>query len=952
MTLVNGSAAHRSPMKQICATLLCLCPCLALAQTLLYGNIKDQKSKQRLAGATVEVLGSVDATVTRLDGTFRLPTGQAPPLRLRVSHPGHQTTEVELATRFTTVELPPDNGLTPEPHTRALRWEEDLAAAPVTIEKLDGNQLWQSPAWDSYDALQYLKGVDLLAQNMTFRSVNLRGFGANNNNRFLQWTDGMDNRSPGLGIGFGNVAGVSELDIASIELQSGAASALYGPDALQGIMLTQTKSPFTHQGLSAYLKAGMNNFGRADGSSPTPFADVALRYARPVGRRFAFKVNLQALRASELVADDYDDRSTRSRLRFFNIDRGNNLVSLDYQRNNDPASNFEYDGVNIYGDDITNGGAFDFPANYPKAALAGKKVTRTGYTERELLGGNPMVHSYRANAGLYWKLGGQVEVSANWYFGTGNLLRTAGFREYFPNYRRHQGKIEVRGGDFYLRIYKTWQMAEGYNLGTLAQRILNHWEPMSAWANAFASAFKGDLSAAREAADAGKLKPGDIPFDSLRQAFIATLNTDFIPNSTSFKGVQLLDNSTLGHAEGQWQLDRHLPKNMSILVGGNVRRYIMLTKGTIFPTTFDGSEFTIREMGAYLQAAYKFDLGEAAFFKPSATVRYDKNEYFSGGFTPRLAAVLGIEGHYLRGSWQTAFRNPSPNQLLADGKIGEVGGSEAALNAANLYENPAYSEASVKLFQTSGDSSVLMRYDPKPEAFTTEKVETWEVGYRARLSDRLYADVLYYHSGYRDFIATQNFYQPISGSIKDLKSASGYRTYQINFNNFNEIDVDGFAVGLEFNCWKGFIIGGNYARQVGRVTLRDNAGNIRNDALGTPVRRRKMSDPAVSQAGRNFFISPEDRFNISLRNPRLTPRLGFSLHYRFTGRMWVEQGNTQGDVWLPAWQTLDAALIWSVPRANSQIKIAATNLLNRYYAQGYGLAQIGGLYYVGWMVRV
>jgi hypothetical protein len=29
-----------------------------------------------------------------------------------------------------------------------------------------------------------------------------------------------------------------------------------------------------------------------------------------------------------------------------------------------------------------------------------------------------------------------------------------------------------------------------------------------------------------------------------------------------------------------------------------------------------------------------------------------------------------------------------------------------------------------------------------------------------------------------------------------------------------------------------------------------------------------------------------------------------------------------------------------------KIKVGGSNILNKYYAQGYGLAQIGGLYYV------
>ena len=107
----------------------------------------------------------------------------------------------------------------------------------------------------------------------------MRGFGANNNTRVIQLVDGKDNRSPGLGFGFGNAAGISDLDVQSIELLPGASSALYGPDALQGLMLTKSKNPFQTQGLSAQVRVGVNNVGNDDFSAPTPYTDIAVRYA-------------------------------------------------------------------------------------------------------------------------------------------------------------------------------------------------------------------------------------------------------------------------------------------------------------------------------------------------------------------------------------------------------------------------------------------------------------------------------------------------------------------------------------------------------------------------------------------------------------------------------------------------------------------------------------------------
>jgi outer membrane receptor protein involved in Fe transport len=107
-----------------------------------------------------------------------------------------------------------------------------------------------------------------------------------------------------------------------------------------------------------------------------------------------------------------------------------------------------------------------------------------------------------------------------------------------------------------------------------------------------------------------------------------------------------------------------------------------------------------------------------------------------------------------------------------------------------------------------------------------------------------------------------------------------------------------------------------------------------------------MSDPDVSDAGRNFFISPENRYNITFGNPKLTKTMGFNLTYRWTDQMWVEQGTTAGDIWLPSWTSLDGQVSFKLPKMKSMLKIGGSNLLNKYYAQGYGLARVGGLYYV------
>ncbi|GAB4015571.1 TonB-dependent receptor [Spirosoma migulaei] len=925
------------------------------AQINLAGIVTDD-NEHPLAGVTIIIRGTNIGTTTRENGQFAVQASGDLPLTISVSFIGYQRKDVLVRGnnfRNIIVKLAEEVILSEEIVISASRVPEDIQKAAVTVEKLGVKQFQQSPAITPFDALQHVKGVDLLTQSLTFKSINLRGFGSNNNNRFLQLTDGMDNRSPGLGFGFGNIAGISDLDVDNIELIPGASSALYGPDALQGLMLTSSKNPFTYQGLSVQLKVGANNFGKAD-FGPKGYSDVAVRYAKQVNDHFAFKVNFQRTSGTDFIADDYSDRQTHSRANFFATDpsRGGIATGIGYLPNNNANTNFQYDGVNIYGDEISgNGSAYTFPKDYANVLLQNKLVTRTGYTELELLGNNGKVFNNRANVALHYKLPGNIEASLGWYYGNGNFIRTASFREYFPDYQRHQIKAELRGENFFLRAYTTQQKAEAWNIGQMAAAINNSWKSLGQWAAEFGQVYidnKFIVGDSRATADRGRYLPGTDRFNAVRDAFATTYNTDSVPGYRGARGMRFRDNSALWHYEGMYNFSK-LVEVAEVIIGGSVRHYGLNTGGTAVALKADGSEYTINEYGAYVQVSKEARISSTVMVKPTIAIRYDKNQYLNGGFTPRASAVVTIGQHNFRGSWQSAFRNPSPGQLFAvpaAGKAGEVGGLESVAASAGLVSNSAYVDSDVTDFTAGRITEDQLRSRAyRPTNFKTEKIQTWEVGYKALIKSRLYVDAMYFHSKYTDFITAQSFYQPTNGQLTDFATNS-YRVVQINFNNTNEAFVNGWGVGAEYSLGQGFTLTGNYARQVGTVTLRDAQGNVVNDNAGAPIVNRKMSNPEVVQKGRNFFNSPENRYNIGLNNPQLTDRLGATITYRWTDKTWFEQGTTAGDTWLPSWTSLDAQVSYKVPTYKSVVKLGGTNILNKYYAQGYGLARIGGLYYV------
>lgn len=929
-----------------CIYILLFLTCLGVldtqAQINLAGIVTDD-NEQPLAGATIVIRNTNTGTTTQDDGQFTLQTTGELPLTISVSFIGYQPKNVQVRGnnfRRIVVALTQESSAaqTRDVVVVASRKEEAIVKAPLTVEKLEAAQFQQAPAVSPFGALQYVKGVDLMTQSLPFQSVNLRGFGSVNNSRFLQLNDGMDNRSPGLGFGFGTVAGIPDLDIDHIELVAGASSALYGPDAEQGVMLTSSKNPFTYQGLSVRLTGGVNNIGKAN-SGPKPYRDFAVRYAHALSERLAVKVNVQRLDATDFIADNYNDRQT--------LDR-----SAGYQPNNNSNTNFQYDGVNRYGDEFTGtGSSYTFPVNYANVLLQNRLVTRTGYAEVDVIGQQGKVFNNRADASLHYRLPGNIEASVGWYYGNGNLIRTANFREFIPNYQRHQIKAEIRGDNFFLRAYTTQQNAEGWNVGLTAVGINNSWKSLGQWAAEFGQVYvenKVTVGESRATADRNRYVPGSSQFTSVRDLFSTTYNTDSVPGFGSVRGTRFRDNSALWHYEGMYDLTEFV-QVADVIVGASMRQYTLNTGGTLFALKPDGTEYGINEYGGYVQASKEIAVGPALTVKPTGVIRYDKNQYLKGVFSPRASVVVSMKQHHLRASWQSAFHNPVPAQLFASpsmGRSGDVGGLPIATQTAMLLSNPAYLDSDVKAFRDGRISAEqLQNRSYIPVSIQTEQLKTWEVGYRSLLWKKLSVDALYFHSYYSGFISNQTVYQPTNGQLTNF-TTNAYRTLQVSTNSLNGIFVDGWAVGGTYEISRGFTLSGNYSYQVGRVTLRDAQGTILDDNAGNPIIKRRMSDREVVKRSRNYFNSPENRYTISLGNSQLTDRLGASVSYRWTGKMWYEQGTTAGDVWLPSWSSLDAQASYRIPPLKSVIKAGGTNILNKYYAQGYGLAQIGGLYYV------
>ena len=126
----------------------------------------------------------------------------------------------------------------------ASRVAERGLRSPVSIEVLDSRTIRQSAQPSYFDAIENLKGIQLLTPSLGFKVYNTRGFANTTNVRFVQLVDGRDNQAPHIGAPIANALAPSDLDIERVEVIPGTASALYGMNALNGLVNLLTKNPF------------------------------------------------------------------------------------------------------------------------------------------------------------------------------------------------------------------------------------------------------------------------------------------------------------------------------------------------------------------------------------------------------------------------------------------------------------------------------------------------------------------------------------------------------------------------------------------------------------------------------------------------------------------------------------------------------------------------------------
>jgi outer membrane receptor protein involved in Fe transport len=732
----------------------------------------------------------------------------------------------------------------------------------------------------------------------------------------MQLVDGMDNSSPALNFALGNLLGMSELDVKTVELLPGASSALYGANAFNGIMFMTSKSAFDDQGISISLKGGITS---QEAAGDNQFTDFNIRMAHVFSDKFAAKATLAVLQGTDWFATDYRNTS------------GGEMIAGTRE------SDRNYNGVNVFGDEVsanirgvaqTLEGLGLIPGG-ASALIPSENISRKGYDERDLM--DYGVSSVKFGASLNYRPFGddRLEVIWNSKVGTGDTQYLGGQKYSIQNFLMQQHKLEVKGKNFFIRGYTTAENAgDSYNTLFAAININRAWKDDSTWFGQYTGAYLGGTLAgltsdqahavARQTADTGRFEPGSpeyiAAFDKI------TSDPDLLT------GAKFRDETKLYHGDANYNF-QDVIDFAEIQVGTSYRRYSLNSFGNIF-TDADGP-INYDEYGVYTQAQKNF-LDEDRL-KLTASLRYDKAQNFEGNFSPRVSFAYAAgenKNQNFRASFQTGFRNPTTQDQYIGLDVG------SAILVGGVEENQ--DRYSTTFQDASGVSYTLTGRDAYENSYTLasggtvkadvdfvkpEKVTAYEIGYRGLLEagkQRITVDLSVYYNQYEDFIANKNVIVPYN-------TTGGFKVFQLYTNSAADINSYGATIGLNTKVLNGFSLGLNY-------TLAQFDFD-------------QASDPDF-EAG---FNTPEHKVKLQFGKTDLFKNFGFNINARWQDEYRWESTFVDGTI--ESRTVIDAQINYSVPRIKSIFKLGGANLTGQEYLSAPGVGAIGSQYYLSWTIN-
>lgn len=804
-----------------------------------------------------------------------------------------------------------------------LREGTQLLQSPLSISVLTKKAIKSKTGINAFSELENLPGVHVLTPSLGFKVINARGFANTTNVRFAHLVDGIDNQAPHIGAAIGNALGAGELDIEKIDLVVGMASALYGMNAINGMVNFQTKNPFDYQGLSVQQTTGVNHIGEKN-SSPKIYNESHLRFAKALNSKFAIKTNFGWVGGTDWNADNTTDLAASL----------NGSVGL-------PA------GINPARDEVNGFG--NESSNRRILTLNGKKyvVSRTGYREMEIDGRN--INNLKGDFSIYFRPNKQTEWVSSYKGALINTVYQRSNRFRLQDYSLHQFSIQMKMTGLEIRTYVTTEnTGKSYNIRSLAENMDKAFKSDNNWFSDFTKAFNTSISSgysvvdalslARASADNGRFLPGTNEYAQQYNKLVAINNWDL--------GAALRVQSKMVHSEAVFYWDKlirkfkNLAPHTEIFSGMDFRLYSIVPDGNYFinPVKNDTwSNLNYSKIGGFTQLTQNLFNNQ---LKLVGTIRLDHNSYFGLKTNPRFSAIYTPNSKLsFRAIYQTGYRFPSIFEGFSNvnsGGVKRVGGlkimsdgifenswTKSSIDAFQAQVNKDVNSGGLTLLQAQAKEIGLLKKNPYTY-LQPEYVKSIETGFRAViLRNAITVDFNAYYNEYENFIAqmeasTPKFSNPDSLAVC-MYTTSKQNRYRLWTNSKSKINTFGGSAALF-------------------VQLTKKLG-IRTQITYSELRNTEYKDGLE-----DGFNTPKFQYSVALSTQDIIKNFSFSVNYRQQSPFNYTSFLATGVVGF--YRTIDFQCQYNFVKQHTILKLGANNLLNTHYYSLLGGSNIGGIYFI------
>lgn len=355
-------------------------------------------------------------------------------------------------------------------------------------------------------------------------------------------------------------------------------------------------------------------------------------------------------------------------------------------------------------------------------------------------------------------------------------------------YDLFSGKVEgfgyYRAGDWNVKAGAGWSINDGFSATNTGRNHLRGWQVQYQTAQVSSSNWYAQFT--RTASDAGRTYQLD--GIAARVAAAEAANTRPTPEQIEAWKDQFkfIDKSSLLDGEVQYKNELGALK---VVAGAGGRFYQPVSEGT-YLADVNGAKLSALEGGLYAQGEYGFLEDK---LKAVAALRMDGHSNYSLQLSPKGAlAYMVAPGHNVRVTYNRAFKSPTilENYLLINNTF--LGNKTGFTIRDPTIPNPDPNDLRGTVVSTI-----------KP--LSPEQVDSMEVGYKGSI-DRLYLDVVGYHSWYHNFISALTTRVGPTSRLKayyaDTDTITAEGTAQqgqlLTYSNFGAAQVLGTDIGADY----------------------------------------------------------------------------------------------------------------------------------------------------------